>query len=104
VDSVNLESLEKEIGELPPLLNKLIKKPTSEDLQFHGYAPHRGLRFNSEHWRKIKKTGCFHITLHKNGKCRMHWDAWDPRRYPIRHCLEILDRYLFHSWLYLVQP
>lgn len=95
---------EAEIISLPPLKNKLLDhQPEEKHLELNGYQPHAGLRPRSKHWRKPKDKGCFHITLHQNGKCRMHWDAWDPRRYPVRHFCEVFYRYLRFPRFYLNQ-
>lgn len=68
--------------------------PEKKHLELSGYEPHRGLRLRSQHWRKEKDKGCYHITIHKNRGTRIHWDAWDPRKHPIKHFFEILHRFL----------
>jgi len=71
--------------------------PDDENLTLGGYELHRGLRPKSKHWRKPKEKGCFHITVHENGSARIHWDAWDPRRYPARHACEIMYRFFIQK-------
>ncbi len=101
---MNIIALERQTEELPPLLNLLLEHPPQEQcLSLNGYEPHVGLRPHSKHWRKEKDSGCFHITIHKNGKCRMHWDSWDPRRFPVKHFFEILHQYLRFPIRYIRQ-
>jgi len=86
---------------LPPLKNFILDFiPEDEHLELGGYEPAAGLRRRSKHWRKSKDRGCFHITIKKNGNARIHWDAWDPRRHPLRHFCEIIYRF-FLLKLYL---
>lgn len=40
------------------------------------------------HYRKEWNKGNFHLRVTKDG-AYLHWDKWDPRRYPIRHILEV---------------
>jgi hypothetical protein len=93
---------EQEVVKLPPLKNKLLDfTPAEEHLGLNGYKPHSGLRPKSKHWRKPKDKGCFHVTKHKSGQWRMHWDMWDPRRHPFRHFSEVIYRYLRFPRLYI---
>ena len=96
-----IKESEQEVVSLPPLKNKLLDFDPGEYLGLSGYEPHSGLRPRSKHWRKPKDKGCFHITRHKNGQWRMHWDAWDPRKHPLRHFGEVMYRYVRFPRLYL---
>ncbi len=51
-----------------------------------GYARSYGL-FPGIHYRKEWGTGCFHLRFN-DGRAWLHWDRWDPRRYPIEHFFE----------------
>ena len=98
------EELESQVLSLPPLRNILLDfVPEKTHLELDGYEPHIGLRPRSKHWRKPSGNGCFHITLHKKGRCRIHWDAWDPRRFPLKHLIEVAYRYFRFPILYLNQ-
>jgi hypothetical protein len=97
-----IELSEIKVITFPPLKNLLLDfKPEKRWLENCGYEPHFGLRPKSEHWRKSLEEGCFHITLHRKGKCRMHWDAWDPRKYPLKHFLELISHYGRNPRIYL---
>jgi len=88
---MTLDDYENEVGELDPLENRIMDfKPEQDALKSNGYEAHRGLRPGCNHWRKSKDKGCFHITMHKSGVNRIHWDRWDPRHHPIRHFWELI--------------
>ena len=50
------------------------------------YTPDRGL-YRGAHWRAVVGHGCFHLRI-RDGLAWLHWDRWDPRRYPVRHTVE----------------
>jgi hypothetical protein len=50
------------------------------------YAPHRGIGPGA-HYRKERGAGCYHLRV-CDDVAYLHWDGWDPRRYPLRHVLE----------------
>ena len=39
------------------------------------------------HFRKERGEGCYHLRV-RGDSAWLHWDRWDPRRYPIQHFFE----------------
>lgn len=39
------------------------------------------------HYRRNRGKGCYHLRV-SGGRAWLHWDRWDPRRYPVRHFFE----------------
>lgn len=94
-----LQKIEKRADESPAFKNiEIAFDLEDKHLQLGGYELHKGLRPNSKHWRKPKCRGCYHITVHRSGPSRIHWDAWDPRRYPVMHSLEVVYRFFLVKW------
>ena len=50
------------------------------------YQRSEGL-FQGRHFRRAHGQRCFHLRVHE-GCAFLHWDRWDPRRYPLQHTLE----------------
>lgn len=53
---------------------------------YGGYEPATGL-YPGEHWRRGEGEACFHLRVH-GSRAWLHWDRWDPRRYPVQHFFE----------------
>ncbi len=42
-----------------------------------------------QHFRKARGKGCYHLRISwLDGRGYLHWDRWDPRRYPVEHFFE----------------
>lgn len=51
-----------------------------------GYERSWGLLPGS-HYRKVRGRGCYHLRVSEH-RAWLHWDRWDPRRYPLEHFAE----------------
>lgn len=84
---MNRHPAELAVDELVAQVEVAIPLEVARELvELGGYAPARGM-FRGRHWRRERGTGCYHLRVH-DGSAWLHWDAFDPRRYPIRHALE----------------
>lgn len=82
-----MHTVEDYVARAPPQQEHPLGSQTARALLRSGrYQPSIGL-FPGRHFRKRKGDGCFHLRLH-DGQAWLHWDAWDPRRFPIAHVLE----------------
>lgn len=76
VDALDAQvELEVSVDELDELLGSL------------EYEPARGL-YRGAHFRKTRGVGCYHLRVH-GPRAWLHWDRWDPRRFPACHLLEV---------------
>jgi hypothetical protein len=55
-------------------------------IAYGGYAPSFGLLIG-QHFRKGLGQGCLHLRVF-NGRAWLHWDRYDPRRFPLKHFFE----------------
>ncbi|GEM_PF-6216401 len=61
-------------------------RETRELLALDGYDKASGLLVG-KHFRKERGDGCYHLRVTNSG-ATLHWDRWDPRRFPLRHFFE----------------
>ncbi len=55
-------------------------------LQAGGYQAASGLG-SGRHYRKARHQGCYHLRI-DGQRAYLHWDEWDPRRFPVEHFFE----------------
>ncbi|MGQ0503705.1 MAG: hypothetical protein ACT4TC_00120 [Myxococcaceae bacterium] len=65
---------------------ELSKAEILELLNSGHYQVSGGLR-GGRHYRKERGNGCFHLRV-LGEQAYLHWDQWDPRRYPLQHFFE----------------
>jgi len=84
--------------ELHPVERAVTKLPKHRELKIAGaegkillesgfYQRDIGLK-QGKHYRRKFGRGNFHLRITKDGVF-LHWDKWDPRRYPVQHFLEV---------------
>ena len=55
------------------------------------YQSSRGM-WRGRHYRRARGTGCYHLRVLPDGsRAWLHRDRWDPRRYPLRHAIEVRE-------------
>lgn len=57
-----------------------------ELLQRGSYLEASGLG-SGRHYRKQRQHGCYHLRI-DGQRAYLHWDEWDPRRFPVEHFFE----------------
>jgi hypothetical protein len=78
---------ERQVGRLPRQVDIDVLPDTALNLIQSGeYELSTGL-LPGVHYRKERGNGCYHLRL-ADSRAFMHWDAWDPRRFPIAHFFE----------------
>ncbi len=83
------EDLETEVGRLPAGVPVPLTPEEARALLDCGrYRAHGGLG-RGLHFRARKGEGCYHLIIRRGRPAELHWDQWDPRRYPLRHLLEV---------------
>lgn len=83
---------EKVLGAMPPGTPIPIPIEEARELVRSGrYRPHGGLG-RAWHWRAPRGKGCYHLRIFGNKTADLHWDQWDPIRYPVRHALEVMRK------------
>jgi len=55
-------------------------------LKSGGYRQAMGL-LRGKHFRKELGSGCYHLRM-VGQRAWLHWDRWDPRRFPVQHFFE----------------
>lgn len=82
-----IASAEDRVGRLQPQVDLRVSSGEIEALLLSGeYLESVGL-YAGRHFRKERGKGCYHLRV-TNGQGFLHWDRWDPRRFPLQHLLE----------------
>lgn len=70
---------------------QLVALEVAELLALGEYERSRGL-YPGRHFRRARGQGCYHLRVRPDGSAAwLHIDRWDPRRYPVRHFLEVRE-------------
>ncbi len=78
---------ERQVDALPSQTNvRLSYEAAASLVQSGSYERATGL-MAGVHYRKARGNGCYHLRIHE-GSAYLHWEKWDPRRFPVRHFLE----------------
>lgn len=79
---------EQSVGHLPARQEASIPLSAARALLRSGwYDPHFGM-LPGRHYRRRVGDGCLHLRV-SGRQATLHWDEWDPRRYPVRHWFEV---------------
>lgn len=80
-------SPEQRVDALAAQVDLVLTRGEAENLLASGeYAQSFGLR-GGHHFRKNRGDGCYHLRV-DGQRALLHWDAWDPRRFPVQHFFE----------------
>jgi len=79
--------LERQVDALPNQMNRALTGAEAVLLiQAGGYQRAFGL-LGGDHFRKRRGNGCYHLRV-VGPRAFLHWDRWDPRRFPVEHFFE----------------
>jgi hypothetical protein len=86
-------SVERQIDQVPPRCSRRLAPEAARVLLDSGeYDESVGLA-PGRHFRKARGVGCYHLRIHE-GRADLHWDEWDPRRYPVQHFFEVPELWI----------